>query len=162
VHDPFGSAASVTDYDAVSHELGLIATAELYRQVTGSHAYDAFADRQRDWVFGANAWGTSFVIGEGTTYPLCPQHQVANLAGSLTGGAKVAVGAVVNGPNGSDQFTDLGVPDGARACPADGIDRFKAFDTKASTFLDEVAAWPSDEPADDFTASGILAYALGR
>jgi endoglucanase len=161
-HDPFGSAAIVTDYDAVSHELGLVATAELYQRVTRSHAYDAFAARQRDWVFGANAWGTSFVIGEGTTYPLCPQHQVANLAGSLTGGAKVAVGAVVNGPNSSDQFTDLGVPDGARACPADGVDRFKAFDTKASTFLDEVAAWPSDEPADDFTASGILAYALGR
>ncbi len=102
------------------------------------------------------------MIGEGTTYPLCPQHQVANLAGSLTGGHRVAVGAVVNGPNGSDQFTDLGVPDGARACPADGVDRFAAFDTHASTFLDEVAAWPSDEPADDFTASGILAYALGR
>ena len=29
-HDPFGSAAIVTDYDAVSHELGLVATAELY------------------------------------------------------------------------------------------------------------------------------------
>ncbi len=161
-HDPFGSAAIVTDYDAVSHELGLVATAELYARVTGSHRYDAFAARQRDWVFGANAWGTSFVIGEGTTYPLCPQHQVANLSGSLTGGRRVAVGAVVNGPNGSDQFTDLGVPDGAKACPADGVDRFKPFDTRAATFLDEVAAWPSDEPADDFTASGILAYALGR
>ncbi len=160
--DPFGSAAIVTDYDAVSHELGLVATAELYRRLTGSRAYDGFAARQRDWVFGANAWGTSFVIGEGTTYPLCPQHQVANLAGSLTGGSRVAVGAVVNGPNGSDQFTDLGVPDGANACPAGGGDRFKAFDGHGSTFLDDVAAWPSDEPADDFTATGILAFALGR
>jgi hypothetical protein len=160
--DPFGSAAIVTDYDAVSHELGLVATAELYRDLTGSTAYDDFAARQRGWVFGANAWGTSFVIGEGQTFPLCPQHQVANLAGSLTGGPDVAVGAIVNGPNGSDQFEDLGVPDGAYACPVDGVDRFKAFDTRASTFLDDVAAWPSDEPADDFTATGILAFALGR
>jgi hypothetical protein len=160
--DPFGSAAIVTDYDAVSHELGLVATAELYRGLTGSTAYEDFAARQRGWVFGANAWGTSFVIGEGQTFPLCPQHQVANLAGSLTGGRNVAVGAIVNGPNGSDQFEDLGVPDGANACPADGVDRFKAFDTRTSTFLDEVAAWPSDEPADDFTATGILAFALAR
>jgi endoglucanase len=160
--DPFGSAAIVTDYDAVSHELGLVATAELYRRLTGSTAYDGFAAQQRAWVFGDNAWGTSFVIGEGTTYPLCPQHQVANLAGSLTGGHQVIIGAVVNGPNGADQFTDLGVPDGAAACPGDGIDRFKAFDTHQAKFLDNVAAWPSDEPADDFTATGILAYALGR
>lgn len=158
--DPFGSAAIVTDYDAVSHELGLVATAELYRDLTGSTAYDDFAARQRGWVFGANAWGTSFVIGEGQTFPLCPQHQVANLAGSLTGGSQVAVGAIVNGPNGSDQFEDLGVPDGANACPVDGVDRFALFDTRASTFLDDVAAWPSDEPADDFTATGILAFAL--
>jgi endoglucanase len=161
-HDPFGSAAIVTDYDAVSHELGLVATAELYQRLTGSHRYDDFAARQLGWVFGANAWGTSFVIGEGQTFPLCPQHQVANLAGSLTGGARVAVGAIVNGPNGSDQFEDLGVPDGAAACPVDGIDRFAAFDGQGSTFLDDVAAWPSDEPADDFTASGILAFALAR
>jgi endoglucanase len=159
--DPFGSAAVVTDYDAVSHELGLVATAELYRDLTGSTAYDDFAARQRGWVFGANAWGTSFVIGEGRTFPLCPQHQVANLAGSLTGGPNVAVGAIVNGPNGSDQFEDLGVPDGANACPVDGVDRFAPFDTRTSTFLDDVAAWPSDEPADDFTATGILAFALG-
>jgi endoglucanase len=159
--DPFGSAAVVRDYDAVSHELGLVATAELYRELTGSTAYDDFAARQRGWVFGANAWGTSFVIGEGQTFPLCPQHQVANLAGSLTGGPDVAVGAIVNGPNGSDQFEDLGVPDGAKACPVDGVDRFAPYDTRTSTFLDDVAAWPSDEPADDFTASGILAFALG-
>jgi len=159
--DPFGSAAVVTDYDAVSHELGLVATAELYRGLTGSSAYVDFAARQRGWVFGANAWGISFVIGEGQTFPHCPQHQVANLAGSLVGGHRVAVGAVVNGPNGSDQFEDLGVPDGAAACPGDGVDRFAAFDTRTSTFLDDVAAWPSDEPADDFTATGILAYALG-
>ena len=85
---------------------------------------------------------------------------MANLAGSLTGGPDVALGAIVNGPNGSDQFEDLGVPDGANACPVDGVDRFAAFDTRASTFLDDVAAWPSDEPADDFTATGILAFAL--
>jgi hypothetical protein len=60
------------------------------------------------------------VIGEGSVFPRCPQHQVANLAGSLTGGRDVLVGAVVNGPNGAENFEDLGIPDGARACPVDG------------------------------------------
>lgn len=160
--DPFESAAVTSDYDNVSHELGLVATAALYRAVTGSREFDDFAAGQRGWVFGANAWGTSFVIGEGSRFPFCPQHQVANLVGSRTGGYAVAVGGVVNGPNGVDQFADLGVPASARACPVSGNDPFAAFDTSTSAYRDDVASWPSVEPADDFTATGILAYALIR
>ncbi len=108
----------------------------------------------------ANAWGTSLVIGEGTVFPHCPQHQVANLAGSLTGGRHVLVGAVVNGPNGAENFEDIGIPDGARACPVDGRNRFAAFDRPDARFLDDVRAWPSVEPAIDFTSTGMLAFAL--
>jgi endoglucanase len=93
--------------------------------------------QQRNWVLGANAWGTSLVIGEGTVFPHCPQHQVANLTGSLTGGREVLVGGVVNGRN-----------------------RFAAFDRADARFLDDVRAWPSVEPAIDFTATGMLAFAL--
>jgi len=109
----------------------------LYRRLTGDRRYDAFGVQQRNWVLGANAWGTSLVIGEGTVFPHCPQHQVANLAGSLTGGREVPVGAVVNGRN-----------------------RFAAFDRADARFLDDVRAWPSVEPAIDFTATGMLAFAL--
>jgi len=42
------------------------------------------------------------VIGEGTVFPRCPQHQV-----------EVLVGAVVNGPNGAENFEGIGIPDGA-------------------------------------------------
>ena len=102
------------------------------------------------------------MIGEGQTFPLCPQHQVANLAGSLTGGQRVAVGADRQRPQRVGPVRGPGCARTVRnACPVDGGDRFAAFDTRASTFLDDVAAWPSDEPADDFTATGILAYALG-
>jgi hypothetical protein len=52
---------------------------------------------------GANAWGVSLVVGVGTTSPRCPQHQAANLAGP----SKLLYGAVVNGPNGADNFADL-------------------------------------------------------
>jgi endoglucanase len=158
--EPFGSAVDVTQFDAATRTFGYAATARLYRRLTGDRAYDAFGTAQRNWALGANAWGTTFVIGEGTVFPHCPQHQVANLAGSLTGGRRVLVGAVVNGPNGAENFEDIGIPDGARACPVDGRNRFAAFDRPDARFLDDVRAWPSVEPAIEFTSTGMLAFAL--
>jgi endoglucanase len=158
--EPFASAVDVTQFDAATRTFGFAATARIYRRLTGSHAYDSFGTAQRNWALGANAWGTSLVIGEGTVFPHCPQHQVANLAGSLTGGRHVLVGAVVNGPNGAENFEDIGIPDGARACPVDGRNRFAAFDRPDARFLDDVRAWPSVEPAIDFTSTGMLAFAL--
>lgn len=158
--EPFGSAVDVAEFDAATRTFGFAATARLYRRLTGDRAYDAFGVRQRNWALGANAWGTTFVIGEGTVFPHCPQHQVANLAGSLTGGREVLVGAVVNGPNGAENFEGIGIPDGATACPVDGRNRFAAFDRADARFLDDARAWPSVEPAIDFTSTGMLAFAL--
>jgi hypothetical protein len=158
--EPFGSAVDVTQFDAATRTFGFAATARIYRALTGDRAYDGFGTAQRNWALGANAWGTSLVIGEGTVFPHCPQHQVANLAGSLTGGRHVLVGAVVNGPNGAENFEDIGIPDGARACPVNGRNRFAAFDRPDARFLDDVRAWPSVEPAIDFTSTGMLAFAL--
>ncbi len=158
--NPFGSAADVTGFDVATRSLGYAATVQLYRSVTGDRRYDAFGTHQRNFVLGANAWGTSLVIGAGTVFPHCPQHQVANLAGGLNGGKKVVVGAVVNGPNGAGNFEDLGIPDGANLCPADGANPFAAFDTAEARYLDDVRAWPSSEPAIDFTSTGMLAFAL--
>ena len=158
--EPFGSAVDVTQFDAATRTFGYAATARLYRRLTRDRAYDAFGTAQRNWALGANAWGTTFVIGEGTVFPHCPQHQVANLAGSLTGGRHVVVGAVVNGPNGAENFEDIGIPDGARACPVDGRNPYAAFDRPDARFLDDVRAWPSVEPAIDFTSTGMLSFAL--
>ena len=107
--DPFAAGAIYSDFDAASHAFGLDATAQLYRHVTGDSRYAGFATRQRDWALGANAWGVSLMIGEGTRFPQCPQHVVANLSGSLDGSPPVLRGAVVNGPNDRTLFEgDLG------------------------------------------------------
>src|SRR4030095_9341934 len=148
------------EFDASTPVFGFAATARVYRALTGDRAYDPFGTAQRNWALGANAWGTTFVIGEGTVFPHCPQHQVANLAGSLTGGRHVVVGAVVNGPHGAENFADLGIPAGARAGPADGRTRSAAFARPDARFLDDVRAWPSVEPAIDFTSTGMLSFAL--
>lgn len=161
-HDPFAAGAIYDDFDAAPHAFGLIVTAELYRKLVGDHRYESFATGQRDWVLGANPWGVSLMVGVGTTFPHCMQHVVANLSGTVDGSPPIVRGAVVNGPNSEDLFSDgLGeFFDEAATCPADGIDRFAAFNGRGSTFVDDVRSWQTVEPAIDFTAAAILAFAL--
>jgi len=139
--EPFGSAVDVAEFDAATRTFGFAATARLYRRLTGDRAYDAFGVQQRNWALGANAWGTTFVIGEGTVFPHCPQHQVANLAGSLTGGREVLVGAVVNGPNGAENFEGIGIPDGAIDFTSTGMLAFALAAAGGSTGRLLVGAW---------------------
>ncbi len=35
------------------------------------HRFNAFGCSQLDWVFGANAWGTAFMVGAGQSFPRC-------------------------------------------------------------------------------------------
>ncbi|MDN3355073.1 glycoside hydrolase family 9 protein [Actinomadura sp. DC4] len=153
--DPFHAGAVYTDFDSVPHAFGLVATARLYGAVSGDRRYDAFATAQRGWVLGANAWGTSFMVGEGTEFERCPQHVVANLSG-------LANGAVVNGPNGTPVFED-GLDDyldGMNHCPPDGVDANARFTGHGSRYVDDVRSWQTSEPADDFTALGLYALTL--
>jgi hypothetical protein len=160
--DPFRAGGNYADFDVASHTFGLVATAALYRQVTGDGRYERFASEQRNWVLGANPWGASLMIGVGSTFPDCPQHVVANLAGNLDGTPPVLRGAVVNGPNDATLFADgLGdFFDTGRTCPADGVDRYAAFTGRGGQLVDDVRAWQTVEPAIDFTATAALAFAL--
>jgi hypothetical protein len=160
--DPFRAGATYDDFDAVPHTFGLVATARLYRSVSGDRSHDAFATAQRDWVFGANPWGVSFMIGEGTTFERCPQHVVANLNGRLDGRHPIATGAAVNGPNDASLFED-GLDDhldGMRHCPPGGSDAYAQFTGHGSRYVDDVRSWQTAEPADDFTALGLYALTL--
>ncbi len=156
--DPFGIGYAY-GFDVASHLFGLVATAVAYGQLTGSDQYADLATGQLAAIFGANAWGTSLVVGAGTTFPNCLQHQVANLNGSRDGSALLLLGAVVNGPNEPSQFRHLGLPSDARACPPGGGDAFKPFTGHGGRYLDNVKAWPAVEPAIDFTATSVLALA---
>lgn len=98
------------------------------------------------------------MIGSGTVFPLCPQHQVANLAGSLNGSAPVVLGAVVGGPNGPANFEGLGMPGGANKCPPTKGDVYAQYDTKHAKYEDNVTAWPSSEPALDYTVGSLMLF----
>jgi endoglucanase len=159
--DIFHAGAVYDDFDADSHTFGMLTTEALYRRASGDDAYRAFATEQRNWVFGANAWGVSFMVGVGTTFPHCMQHQVANLSGSTDGTAPVATGAVVNGPNDRELFADgLGDRfDEMVVCPPGGDD-YQTFTGHGSRFVDDVRSWQTDEPALDMTGNALLAAAL--
>ncbi|CCH34471.1 glycoside hydrolase family 9 protein [Actinosynnema sp. NPDC047251] len=155
---PFRTAADVAAFDAATRSFGFAATARLFRDLTGDKSFDAFGVRQRNFTLGANAWGTTLVVGVGSKFPQCPHHQAANLSGDPNGGKRVLVGAVINGPNAAALFADLGeMPPGAIACAKPYT---KEFDSSASRFVDELTSWPSSEPAIDFTATAAVAFAL--
>jgi endoglucanase len=156
--DPFGAGASTLDFDSVPFTFGLIATAALYETASGDDAYRGFASQQRAWLLGANAWGSSFMIGAGSTYPRCPEHQVAN----LTDTDDELLGAVVNGPNEASKLDELNRFETMRSCAADGADGvpFQVFDGQGSRYLDDVGAWQTVEPSLDFTATALLALTL--
>ncbi|MFG2682141.1 glycoside hydrolase family 9 protein [Streptomyces sp. NPDC048392] len=159
--DPFRSGVIPSDFDAVPNSFGLLATARLYARVTGDHRYDDFAAQQLAWVFGANAWGTSFVVGAGDLYPHCLQHQVANLAMSHTGRGDILRGAVVNGPNDAGLLRRPETFDAGRSCSfaPDGMP-WSEFDGHGAGYVDDVRAWQTVEPADDFASTALYALSL--
>lgn len=160
-HDPFGAGAVYDDFDAVPHTFGLVATARLYAKATGDTDYAAFAGRQRGWALGANPWGTSFMIGAGEVYPHCPEHQLANLAGSHDGKGAILRGAVVNGPNEASKLEELnGFPTMKKCTAAPPTGSWTDFDGKGARYVDDVGAWQTVEPALDFTTTALLAFAL--
>ena len=153
--DPFQFGFPWDTWDTTSHGAGLSVMASEYDQLTGSDAYADWSGRWLSNILGANAWGVSLIVGDGTTFPHCMQHQVANLAGSLDGSPPILRGAVVEGPNG-EIFS--GVVDGMRLCPADGVDVYAPFDN-AAIFKDDVQSFSTVEPAIDLGASAPLAFA---
>lgn len=153
--DPFGFGYPWATADTASHGSGLAVMAGEYEDLTGEATFRTDGSRWLANVLGANAWGISLIIGDGTMFPHCPQHQVANLFGSLDGSAPVLAGAVVEGP--SDEASS-GEVEGMRACPAGGGNAYARFDNSA-VFVDEAQSYTTVEPAIDLTASSPLAFA---
>jgi hypothetical protein len=46
--------------------------------LTGTPAYAAWGERWLDDVLGTNARGVSLIVGDGTVFPGCMRHQIAN------------------------------------------------------------------------------------
>ena len=69
---------------------------------------------------------------------------------------------MVNGPNSADLFAD-GLDEffeEGHACPPDGIDAYAAFTGQGASTSTTSRSWQTVEPAIDFTAVALLAFAL--
>jgi hypothetical protein len=155
--DPFKLGYRYNGGDVVPHILGLALEGEFYNELTHTTTYADFSQWQLDFVLGANAWGTSFVVGAGKTFPFHMQHQIANLAGSLDGTPPLLLGATVDGPA---RGKSGGTPDGARPTPWPGGENpFEPFDGDNVRYMDDVGSWATVEPADDYTIPTALLFA---
>lgn len=126
-----------------------------YDYLTTSSTYAAFGSRWQANVLGANAWGTSLIVGDGTTFQLCMQHQVTNLVPVPPNGPPFLYGAAVEGPN---SIAAKGTVSNMVACPPNGVDQFSAFNGNGAVYKDNVQSYSTVEPAIDLTASSFLAF----
>lgn len=158
--DPFGfGVAYNSQVDMTPHGLGLALESYFYDSLTRTRTFSNFGATQLGWALGDNAWGSSFIVGAGSTFPQCLQHEVANLSGNLNGKPPILLGATVDGPNTVASFSGLGLQQGMRACPVKGGDRFAPFDARGVKYIDNVIDYPSTEPANDYTAPTVLLFA---
>lgn len=156
--DPFRFGFAWDQWDTTTHGAGLTVMADEYDALTGRPVYAAWAQRWLDDILGSNAWGVSLIVGDGTVFPDCMQHQVANLAGSLDGQPPVLAGAAVEGPN---SFAATGTVPNMRRCAANapGNIPYAAYNGQKAVFADNVQSYSTVEPAIDLTAMTPLAFA---
>lgn len=153
--------------DTTSHGAGISVMASEAYYLTGSPKYNTYSQRWMANILGANAWGSSFIVGDGSaTFPNCIQHQVANLAGALdgtSGGTPVLWGAASEGPA---TAATSGLVSGMLLCPANGSNPFKIFNGNDGSFnrslkavyKDNMQSYSTTEPAIDLTSTSFLMW----
>jgi endoglucanase len=164
--DAWGFGVPWQNGDTTSHGGGLsVMASELY-YLTGNSSYNIYSQRWLANILGANSWGSSFIVGDGSTFPNCIQHQVANLAGALngtSGGTPILWGAASEGP--ANAATSGTLPN-MILCPGNGTDTFAVFNGNDGTYnssdvavyKDNVQSYSTTEPAIDLTSTSFLMF----
>jgi endoglucanase len=122
--------------------------AGFYRRMTGDARFRALEQAAIDWLFGANPWGTSMVIGvpRGGVFPRDPHSELPDsLIDGLTGG-------LVDGPVYASIFKNL------RGIRLMEPDEYAAFNAGRIVYHDDWGDYSTNEYIMDGTAS--LAYLL--
>jgi endoglucanase len=156
--DPFRFGFAWDQYDTTTHGAGLTVMADEYDALTGSRSYAGWAQHWLDNILGTNGWGVSLIVGDGTVFPDCMQHQVTNLVGSHDGKPPVLAGAAVEGPN---SFAATGTVPNMQRCNANapGDVPYATYNGHKAVFQDNVQSYSTVEPAIDLTALTPLAFA---
>ena len=122
--------------------------AYLYRRMTGDNQFREYEQAALDWLFGANPWGVSMVIGlpHDGTFARDPHSVVANqMHVELTG-------AMLDGPVYASIYRNL------RGISLHDADEYAPFNTGFIVYHDDVGDYSTNEPIMDGTAN--LSYLL--
>ncbi len=119
--------------------------ARLYETMTGDDQFRESAAEARDWIFGRNPWGVSFVIGvpERGVASSRPHHMFYKLA------KRLPVGGLVDGP------VTKAINDSLKFSPFED-DPLAPFQSDFAVFHDEFADFSTNEPIIDGTVSLLL------
>ena len=128
------------------YAISVATQAYLYRRMTGDTRFLTYEDAARDWLFGENLWGTSFVIGVPASgpYPRHPQSIENRTLGTLL------IGGVVDGPVYRTVFESL------KGIKLERPDPYAAFNTSFAVYHDDFWDYSTNEPVMSTTAN--LAY----
>lgn len=119
--------------------------AVLYEKMTGDTRFRSIAAEARDWIFGRNPWGVSFVIGvpEGGPCSSKPHHMFYRL------NYRLPAGGLVDGPVYKD------INDSLKFSPFDD-DAYARFQSDVAVYHDCFADFSTNEPIIDGTVSLLL------
>jgi endoglucanase len=128
---------------------GLITQGILYGKMSGDTQYEPFLDKQRDWLFGRNPWGTSMFTGipQGGEYPEDVHTSIRVLTGR-----KVA-GGLVDGPVYATIYNSL------LGLALTEPDEFTGVQNSFVVYHDDIGDYSTNEPTMDGTAGAILMMA---
>ncbi len=129
--------------------VSLATQARLYREMSGDARFVDMEMAALDWIFGANPWGMSMVIGipKDGVFPRDPHSVVAkNLDVVLTGG-------LIDGPVYRSIYQNL------RGIHLIQPDEFAAFNVGHIVYHDDMGDYSTNEPIMDGTAN--LTYLVG-
>ena len=124
----------------------------LYAKLSGDKHFADIARYQRDFILGCNPFSLCCLIGAGTTFPLFPHHQIANLKNiELTG-------AIVGGPADlkTYQSQHIGLSKTEFASQSPGPILIADRADQISVYHDAVEDYVTNEPANDYAANFLL------
>jgi endoglucanase len=121
----------------------------LYRRMSGDSRFRELEQAAIDWLFGANPWGVSMVIGypRAGQWPRDPHSVVA-----MQYGAEALTGGLVDGPVYRSIFSSL------RGIALRHDDAYSRFNTGFVVYHDDLGDYSTNEPIMDGTAN--LVYLL--
>jgi len=131
---------------STNNAVALATQAALYEQMTGDTRYRELGAEARDWIFGRNPWGVSFVIGvpEQGRAASRPHHLFYKLKNHLP------VGGLVDGPVYKD------INDSLKFGNSFDDDELARFQSDIGVYHDLFADFSTNEPIIDGTVSLLL------